>query len=79
MRVLLQLKCHKYWPEEGKPQFYGEIQVAMMSEHKLKHWTVREFTMQLVSEPLIEGYKPVKLGKNRMEKGGGGKKTRTIF
>ena len=44
-----QTKCHRYWPG-AECIVYGEIAVEMQSEKEKEDWTVREFTLSMVSQ-----------------------------
>ncbi|XP_038072804.1 tyrosine-protein phosphatase 10D-like isoform X2 [Patiria miniata] len=41
-----RVKCHKYWPSQDKPVYFGEILVTLSVEKKLQLWTIREFQLQ---------------------------------
>uniref|UniRef100_A0A8C6N6Y9 Receptor-type tyrosine-protein phosphatase eta n=1 Tax=Melopsittacus undulatus TaxID=13146 RepID=A0A8C6N6Y9_MELUD len=42
-------KCEQYWPDK-QPKSYGDIIVTMVSEIVLPEWTIRDFTVEKVTE-----------------------------
>ena len=66
------MKCDQYWPEEGE-QDYGEISVRLEREDVLAFYTLRTFTIELISSP------PVKKKKGGLEAGGGQRLVHTVY
>ena len=47
--VILQNKCHQYWPEElGRRVRYGAVEVAMIKEEILAYYIIR--TLQVMRD-----------------------------
>ena len=45
--LLLQVKCHKYWPETpGKAAFYTPVHIYIQESLVLAEYTVRTFSLQ---------------------------------
>ena len=45
---MVQIKCDRYWPSDGEPLFYGDLQVKIMSENVTGDWHVRDMHISLV-------------------------------
>jgi len=45
---VVQIKCDRYWPSDGEPLFYGDLQVKIMSENVTGDWHVRDMHISLV-------------------------------
>ena len=61
-----KVKCDQYWPETGTGN-YGDINVTTVREDVLAFYTLRTFTLELITSP------PVK-----KKKGGGDQGVRTV-
>jgi len=46
--VLLQIKCHQYWPSYGTTT-YGNIQVTLKEVENLAEYSIRTFNVSPVS------------------------------
>jgi protein tyrosine phosphatase len=44
-------KCDHYWPFNSQPALYGDIQVTLLNETALAHWTVSEFRLARADQP----------------------------
>ena len=67
-----KVKCDQYWPETGT-QVYGDLSVTTVREDVLAFYTLRTFTLELISSP------PVKKKKGGLEAGGGGRLMHTVY
>ena len=67
-----KVKCDQYWPETGT-QVYGDLSVTTVREDVLAFYTLRTFTLELISSP------PVKKKKGGLEAGGGGRVMHTVY
>ena len=47
--LILQMKCHKYWPEEDTVTQYGPVHVAAKEKIELADFTIRSFDLKNVS------------------------------
>ena len=57
------MKCDQYWPETGTGN-YGDINVTTVREDVLAFYTLRTFTLELITSP------PVKKKKGGQDNGG---------
>ena len=64
-----KVKCDQYWPEAGTAN-YGDINVTTVREDVLAFYTLRTFTLELLTSP------PVKKKKGGVE---GGRLTQTVY
>ena len=67
-----KVKCDQYWPETGT-QVYGDLSVTTVREDVLAFYTLRTFSLELISSP------PVKKKKGGMEAGGGQRLVHTVY
>lgn len=48
--VTIQIRCHKYWPEDNKPMsVFSDILISKVSEEVLPDWTVRTLKVEKVT------------------------------
>lgn len=52
LSLLLQLKCHQYWPSEGNRD-YGHVNVSLDTTITLQYYVIRSFKVTHVSKPLL--------------------------
>lgn len=50
VRVCVQMKCCKYWPDDT--ELYGDIKITLLKTETLAEYTVRTFAMERVSPSL---------------------------
>ena len=56
-QILFQIRCQRYWPEEGELREYGLIKVHLQSQVNSEMYTVRTFNIQCAG---VSGEKIVK-------------------
>ena len=50
---LFQVKCDQYWPETGTGN-YGDINVTTVREDVLAFYTLRTFSVEMISSPPVK-------------------------
>ena len=51
VHCILQLKCHKYWPDET--QDYGDISVMLVKSEHYSDYIIRTFNVKRVSNTSV--------------------------